>query len=59
MCLIKNRLLLFVHTDKLVQIHMQVLKNDDDVLPKVKTVFELYDAIVAFVVCAFVIVHAV
>lgn len=59
MSLIKNRLLLFVYADVLVQIHVQVLKNDDHVLSKIKTVFELYDSVVAFVVSALVRVHRV
>lgn len=59
MSLVENRLLLFVEANVLVYIHMQVLKNNDDVLSKVKTVFELHNAIMAFVVSALVVVNTV
>ena len=38
---------------------MQILENNDNVLPEVETVFELHNAIVAFVVCAIILIHIV
>ena len=57
--LIKNRPLFLVDADVLVQVHVQVLKDDDDVLPEVETVLERYDTVVTFVVGALVFIYVV